>query len=389
VALDIAPQFDTVASLEECGTVMRELLQDGVYKQHLEGRKKLQTVLIGYSDSNQQSGIVASRFAAFRAQRLLTDALRQAQKQHVLFYSRGGSMARGGGRIDALLRAAPAESVNGILRFTEEGESISQNYGLLPNAMRTLERAFSTLAQATLAVRRKVAVREGAALSECVGIAAGHSAQVWRGLVHEQPQFFDFFRAVTPIDVIERMQIGAQQSSRSERRGIDSIRPASWVLAWAQSRHMMSAWYGAGSGLEFAKGERGIEMLRRCYRGWPFFHNLIDDIEAMLARADLGVASHYDRLAPAELRPFGVQIREEFERCRGLVLEIKESVALLDTDRTLQRGIALRNPDIDPMHFMQVDLLERWRASGRQNRELFEALQASVSGIARGLQTSG
>jgi phosphoenolpyruvate carboxylase len=389
VALDIAPQFDTVASLEACGTVMRELLQDGVYKQHLEGREKLQTVLIGYSDSNQQSGIVASRFAAFRAQRSLTDALKQAQKQHVLFYSRGGSMARGGGRIDALLRAAPAESVNGILRFTEQGESISQNYGLLPNAMRTLERAFNTLAQATLAVRRKVAVREGAALSECVGIAAGHSAQVWRGLVHEQPQFYDFFRAVTPIDVIERMQIGSQQSTRSERRGVDSIRPASWVLAWAQSRHMMSAWYGAGSGLEFARAERGIEMLRRCYRGWPFFRNLIDDIEAMLARADLGVASHYDRLAPTELRPFGVQMRAEYERCRGLVQEIKESGALLDTDRTLQRGIALRNPDIDPMHFMQVDLLERWRASGRQNRELFEALQASVTGIARGLQTSG
>src|SRR4029077_8000245 len=148
-------------------------------------RGRLQTVLIGFSDSNQQSGIVASRFAAFRAQRLLTDALRQAQKQHVLLYSRGGSVPRGGGRIDALLRGAPAESVNGVLRFTEQGESISQNYGLLPNAMRTLERAFNALAQATLAVKRKVAVRESAALAECVGIAADQSAQVWRGLVYE------------------------------------------------------------------------------------------------------------------------------------------------------------------------------------------------------------
>jgi len=389
VALDIAPQFDTVESLEECGTVMRELLEDGVYKQHLEGRGKLQTVLIGFSDTNQQSGIVASRFAAFRAQRSLTDALRQAQKQHVLFYSRGGSVPRGGGRIDTLLRAAPAESVNGILRFTEQGESISQNYGLLSNAMRTLERAFNTLSQATLAVNRRVAVREGAALAECVGLAAGHSAQVWRGLVYEQPQFFDYFRAVTPIDVIERMQIGTHQPARGERRGVDSIRPAQWVFAWSQSRHMVPAWYGAGSGLEFAKAERGIEMLRRCYRGWPFFRNMIDDIEAMLARADLGVAAHYDRLAPPELRPYGIQVKEEFERCRTLVLEIKESMTLLDTDRTLQRGIALRNPFIDPMHFMQVDLLERWRASGRANRELFEALQASVSGIARGLQTTG
>ena len=389
VALDVAPQFDTVESLEGCGTVMRELLQDGVYKRHLDGRGRLQTVLIGFSDSNQQSGLVASRFAAFRAQRSLTDALRQAQKQHVLFYSRGGSVPRGGGRIDALLRAAPAESVSGVLRFTEQGESISQNYGLLSNAMRTLERAFSTLAQATLAVKRKVAVREGAALADCVGIAAGHSAQVFRGLVYERAQFFDFFRAVTPIDVIERMQIGTQPPERGERQGVDSIRPALWVYAWAQSRYMLPGWYGAGSGLELAKSERGIEMLRRCYRGWPFFRNLIDDIEAMLARSDMGVAMHYDRLVSADLRPFGVQLREEYERSRALVLEIKESMALLDTDPTLQRGIALRNPYMDPMHFMQVDLLERWRATGRQNRELFDALQASVSGIARGLQTSG
>lgn len=389
VALDVAPLFDSVGTLERCGAVMRQLLEDGVYRRHLESRGRLQTVLIGYSDSNQESGIVASRFAAFRAERLLTEALRKAHKQHVLFYSRGGSIARGGGRIDALLRAAPAESVNGVLRFTEQGDSISQNYGLRPNAMRTLERALSTLALATLAVKRGVAVREGAALAECGALVAGHSAQVWRGLVYEQPQFYDFFRAVSPIDVIERMQIGSNQMPRAERRGVDAVRPAAWVFAWSQSRHMLPGWYGAGSGLEFARAERGIDQLRRCYRGWPFFRNLIDDIEAMLARADMAVAAHYDHLAPAELRHYGPQIRAEYERCRAAVLEIKECEQLLDTDRMLQRGIALRNPYVDPMHFMQVDLLERWRASGRQNRELLEALQASVSGIARGLQTTG
>lgn len=389
VALDVAPQFDTVASLEGCGEVLRELLEDGVYKRHLEARGRLQTVLIGYSDSSQESGIVASRFAAYRAERNLTEVLRRAGKQHVLFYSRGGSAPRGGGRIDALLRAAPAESINGVLRFTEQGESISQNYGLRPNAMRSLERAFSTLALATLAVQRGVAVRESAALAECAGLVAGHSAQAWRGLVYEQPQFVDYFRAVTPIDVIERMQIGAHPVQRREAAGIDAVRPAAWVFAWAQSRHMLPGWYGAGTGLEFARAERGIETLRRCYQGWPFFRNLIDDIEAMLGRTDLAVASHYDRLAGPELRRYAQALREEYQRSCALVLEVKQSPALLDTDRTLQRNIALRNPYVDPMHFMQVDLLERWRASGRANRELFDSLQASVSGIARGLQTLG
>ena len=389
VALDVAPEFDRVAALERCGAIMHELLEDGVYKRHLEARGRLQTVLIGYSGSGQESGLVASRFAAYRAQRHLTETLHRAHKEHVLFYSRGGSVPRGGGRIDALLRAAPAESVSGVLRFTEQGEGINQNYGLRPNAMRSLERALSTLALATLAVKRGVAVREGAALAECVGLVAGHSAQAWRSLIYENPQFNDFFRAVTPIDVIERMQIGSSPPLRADQRGVEAVRPAAWVFAWAQSRHVIPGWYGAGVGLEFAKSERGLELLQTCYQGWPFFRTLIDDIEAMLARADPAIASHYERLAAPDVRQHGALVRQEYERTCALVLEIKQCSALLDTDPTLQRSIALRNPYVDPMNFMQVDLLERWRASGRQNRELFEALQASVSGIARGLQTTG
>jgi phosphoenolpyruvate carboxylase len=185
------------------------------------------------------------------------------------------------------------------------------------------------------------------------------------------------------------MQIGAQPAPGGERIGLQAVQPAAWVYAWAQSRHMLPGWYGAGTGLNKAMQERGLPLLRRCYRGWPFFHSLIDDTEAMLARADIGIAAHYDRLAAPALRFFGPQLRAEFERCVQLVLQIKECAALLDTDQTLQRAIAMRNPYIDPINLMQVELLERWRASGRQNRELFEALQASVSGMARALQLLG
>jgi phosphoenolpyruvate carboxylase len=389
VALDVAPQFDGVDSLERCGSIMRALLEDSVYKRHLEARGRLQTVLVGYAESAQEAGMIAARLAAYRAQRHLSEALRTGHEEHVLFYSRGGSIPRGGGRIDRVLRAAPAETVSGVLRFTEQGESISQSYGLRPNAMRTLERALSTLALATLAVNRGVAVRESAALAECVGLVATQSARAWRGLVHQAPQFSDFFRAVTPIDVIERMQIGAAQFARPKEQGLETQRPVPWVFAWSQSRHMLPGWYGAGAGLQFVKAERGLLLLRRCYQGWPFFRTLIDDIETMLALADLSIAAHYERLAGMPLRHYGANLREEYERACAMVLEIKECGALLDTDPTLQRSIALRNPYVDPMNFMQVDLLERWRASGRQNRELFEALQASVSGIARGLQTTG
>ena len=388
-AIDVAPQFDSIETLESCAGVMRELLQDNAYRRHLDARGRVQTVVIGYSDTNRDSGLVAGRLAAYRAQRSLTETLRKAGEEHVLFYGRGGSVPRGGGRIDSLLRAAPPESVSGTLRFTEQGESISQNYGLRPNAMRSLERAFSTLARATLAVRRGVAVREGQAMAECAALVAERSRAAWRALVFEQPGFYDYFCAATPIDVIERMQIAAAIAVRPDRSGVEAVRPAAWVFAWSQTRHLLPGWYGAGSGLEAGREQRGIEALRRAYRGWPFFRNLIDDIEAMLGRTDLAIAAHYDLLAPAELRHFGARIAEEYRRLEALVLEIKQCQALLDTDRTLQRAIELRNPYIDPMNLMQVDLLRRWRASGREDRDLFDALLASVGGIARGLQTYG
>ncbi len=388
-AIDVAPQFDSVATLDGCGEVMRQLLGDQVYQRHLAARERLQTVLIGYSESNRESGIVASRLAAYQAQRSLTAALDRAHERHVIFYSRGGSIPRGGGRIDELLRAAPAESVSGVLRFTEQGESIAQNFGLRANAMRTLERAFNTLALATLAVRRGVAVQESVVFAAAAAQVAAASRAAWRQLV-DGAGFFEYFRAVTPIDVIERMRIGAaQRLAPAQAENVEAVPAAAWVYAWSQSRHMLPGWYGAGSGLEAVRAARGADVLRRAYAGWPFFRSLIGDIEAMLARADLEISACYDALAPPALARIAAAIRAEFTLTCARVAEIKGSAGLLDADRTLQRSIALRNPYVDPMNLMQVDLLRRWRASGRNDPALLEALLASVGGIGAGLQTTG
>ena len=387
--IDVAPQFDSVDTLEACGEVMRSLLGVPAYQQHLAARKRMQTVLIGYSESNRDSGICAARLAAYRAQHVLTVALNQAREGHVLFHSRGGSIPRGGTRIDELLRAAPAGSVSGVLRFTEQGESVAQNFGLRANAMRSLERAFNTLALATLAVRRGVAVQEGAAFAAGAAQIAGQSRVAWRALL-ERPGFHEFFRAVTPIDVIERMRIGAQRRREAPgASGVAAVPAPAWVYAWSQSRHMLPGWYGAGSGLEAARSQRGLPLLRGAYGGWPFFRSLIDDIEAMLARADMEIAGRYDQLAPPGGEGFAADIRAEYALTCRLVCEIKESAALLDGDRTLQRSIALRNPYVDPMNLMQIDLLRRWRAGGREDAALYEALLASVTGIGAGLQTGG
>jgi phosphoenolpyruvate carboxylase len=194
---------------------------------------------------------------------------------------------------------------------------------------------------------------------------------------------------VTPIDVIERMQIGARSVHRSEKAGIAGLLPVPWVFSWSQTRYMLPGWYGAGTGLAAVVEKFGLPRVRAARGGWFFLGNLIDDIETMLARADLEIAHYYDALAPQGLRHIADTIRAEYNIACAQVLAIKESQALLDSDPTLQRSIQLRNPYVDPMNLMQVDLLQRWRAGGREDRDLFEALLASVGGIAQGLQSTG
>jgi phosphoenolpyruvate carboxylase len=389
VAVDIAPLFESCESLERCGEVMRTLLGDPLYRRHLDARGRTQCALIGYSDSNKEGGIFASRLAAFRAQAELSAALAAANERHVIFHARGGSIARGGSRIDTLVRTAPAGTVNGVLRLTEQGEVINQGYGLKPIAMRTLERAFNSL---TLALSAPTGAATATPSKDHMKLAAriaSVSRQHYRRFVHADAEFYAWFQAVTPIDVITRMQIGSRPAFRPGKEGFDALRAVPWVFAWTQSRHLLPGWYGAGFGLRTAIDEIGIETAREAYKNWAFFSVLIDDIEASLARVDLEIAAAYDELAAASQKRFAAAVREEFSLVCEQVLAIKQTKALIDRDPTLQRAIELRNPYVDPINLLQVDLLRRWRETGRQDRDLFEGLLASIAGIAEGLQSTG
>ena len=388
VALDIAPQFESVTALERCGQTMQELLADPLYRRHLEAHGRQQCVMLGYSDSNKEAGTCASRVAIHQAQRSLAQVLAAAGERTVIFHARGGSPARGGGRIDAIVTAAPSGAVNGVLRIREQGETIKQGYGLRPIAMRTLERAFNALSLKTSASKRDTLSPDSPGFLACAVTLADASREAYRHLAYN-PEFFKYFQAVTPIDVIERMQIGSRSIHRDESRGIDGLLPVPWVFAWTQSRHMIPGWYGAGTGLRAAVEKHGLPRIREAYSSWFFLRNLIDDVETMLTRADLDIASQYQMLAPEPLRHYFEAIRTEYTTAREHILNIKDTRALLDTDPTLQRSIQLRNPYVDPMNLMQVDLLQRWRASERRDRDLFEALLASITGIAQGLQSTG
>jgi len=388
LAIDIAPMFDSMESLEAAGLTLEAALADPVYRRHLDSRDRRQMVFVGYSESGKQAGVCASRIAAYRAQESIETVLSKAGERSIVAHARGGSIARGGGRIDTMVTSMPPGTIKGGLRLTEQGEGITQNYGLGPIALRTLERAFGALALVSAGEvdsQMRAATERGLVIATRLGEVSGHHYQ---SFFSDTAEMNAWFRDVTPIDVIERMQIGARPIVREGFEGLAGLRTVPWVFAWTQNRMLLPGWLGAGAGLQAVMDEFGLDDIRTSYRHWPFMHRLLDDIEVMLARSDLDIARHYLALHPVS-NDFFKQVCEEYRLARAAILAIKDQTQLLDQDRTAQRGLQLRNPYVDPMNLMQVDLLRRWRESGREDQDLFEALLASVSGIALGLQSTG
>jgi phosphoenolpyruvate carboxylase len=215
------------------------------------------------------------------------------------------------------------------------------------------------------------------------------SGAAYRALVYDDPRFSEYFALATPIDVIQSMPIGSRPPVRRAGSGIEQLRAIPWVFAWTQSRHMLPGWYGLGTALEHIVRGHGEAVVLDMLRDWPFFRALVDDVEMVLATADIGIAARYARLAGPLEPVFFPTIRAEFDRTVSSVLRIKGTDALLDEDPALQRSIRLRNPYVDPMSLLQVELLARWRAAGRPDDDLFGALLATVRGIAQGLQNTG
>jgi phosphoenolpyruvate carboxylase len=386
VPLDVVPLIETVSALEGSGPLLRSLLAEPGYRRHLAARGRCQTVLLGYSESNQAIGIAASRHAIYQAQVELMAAAAEASVDLTLFYGRGGPSSRGGGPIEQLVENAPDGATRGRLRATEQGEGISNSYGLRRIALRSFEKAvFAVTMDRIEAPRAPARERELRAL---MGSIAAASRARYRALVHDQPGLMQFFRDATPIDVIERMQIGGRVAHR-DGEGVGTVRPVPWVYAWMQSRHVLPGWFGLGSGLEAAAREHGAGSLEKALGDWTFLANLVEDVELDLLRADLEIAAHYENLAGGDAAAISAEIRHEHALTAHWVTAIKGEANLLDSRPQLQRAVVLRAPYGDPIHLMQVDLLRRWRAGGRRDAGLFDALLASVSGIALALQATG
>jgi phosphoenolpyruvate carboxylase len=271
------------------------------------------------------------------------------------------------------------------LRVTEQGEVINQKYGNRALAERNLELATAASLKSSLSATPAPA----ALWKQVMTLMAESSRLTYRQLVYGHPQFVDYFRHATPIDVIERMGIGSRPASRRSGAGVENLRAIPWVFSWAQTRIGLPAAYGVGMALSKAKDEFGIDTLQAMNKDWLFFSSMLSDVEMALAKSDIDIGRHYRLLAPAPSRVIFDLIETELNLARSLILSVKGQEELLDHEPTLQRSIRLRNPYVDPMSLLQVDLLKRWRDGERQDDTLLEALLVTVNGIARGIQNTG
>jgi phosphoenolpyruvate carboxylase len=387
VAIDVAPLFETVADLDLAGATLERLLSDPLYRAHVAARGDRQIVMLGYSDSSKESGLAASRWALYRAESALSAAAEQAGVELTLFHGRGGTPSRGGSKPRAGILAQPPGVMKGRLRVTEQGEIIHAKYGLRGIALRTLELMTGAVLEASALDPDRREAKAG--WRDAMDTVAAESRSVFRGLVYDDPDFLPYFRQATPIDVIERLEIGSRPASRRSGGGIESLRAIPWVFSWMQNRHLLPGWYGVGRGLEAALAAHGEATLRDMAQEWPFFTNLLADVEMALAKSDMGIAGRYARLAGEVGARLFPGIRAEHERTAGLICRLLGTGEILEHEPVLQRSIRLRNPYVDPISVLQVDLLERWRAEDRSDADLEAALKVTVRGIARGMQNTG
>jgi phosphoenolpyruvate carboxylase len=397
--LDVIPLFETLDDLDAGPRIMEELFADPVYRRILSGRNDFQEVMLGYSDSVKDGGYVAANWGLFHAQKRLVEVAEKYKIRFSLFHGKGGTIDRGGGQSHRSIQAQPAAAPGGRLRITEQGEVVSLKYSNPAIAERNLEQLVTSVLDAHLLHSRRV---EAGKVPEWEGYAtelAESSRDFYRKLVYETPEFVDYFRQATPIDLIEQIRLGSRPSRRWGASDLRDLRAIPWVFAWTQSRHLLPAWFGLGRALEKFQRDHapnGLDFLRSMHEGWPFFFNLINNAEHSLAKTDLYIASLYAAL----VRPAGLGkrifrlIEEEYHRSVRGVLDISNSSSLLAGQHVLAESIRLRNPYVDPLNFLQTHFLERWRRRRGKPEQpgtaaLLHLLQITVGGIAFGMKSTG
>ena len=387
--VNLVPLFETIGDLRACSGIMAEVFKNRHLSRIIASRSKVQEVMLGYSDSNKDGGFVTSGWELYKAEIKLVEVFKEAGIGIRLFHGRGGSVGRGGGpSYDAIL-AQPPGAVAGQIRITEQGEIISSKYANQASCRRNLNILVAATLEATL-----VDVKKGPAPAEfCaeMDLLSDYAFAAYRGLVYETPGFTDFFWGSTVINEIATLNLGSRPASRKKTRAIEDLRAIPWVFSWAQCRVMLPGWYGFGSAVEARLQAGGdLALLQRMYREWPFFRTQLANMDMVLAKSSLAVASRYADLVEDEglrSRIFEAISKEHALTIRHLSAIMDQS-RLLETNPLLERSINNRFPYLDPMNHVQVELLKMLRADP-EAQEVRGGVHLSINGVAAGLRNSG
>jgi phosphoenolpyruvate carboxylase len=383
--------FETIGDLQRCGGIMDELLGLPAYRRLLASRGGTQEVMLGYSDSNKDGGYLTSTWELYKAELALIDIFRRHQVGLRLFHGRGGSVGRGGGPSFEAILAQPPGAVQGQIRVTEQGEVIAGKYSNAEVGRRNLE----TLAAATLEATLLEGNRPpppGDYLAVMEELSA-HAFRAYRDLVYETEGFDRYFRESTVLEEIASLNIGSRPASRSGRQRIEDLRAIPWVFSWAQCRLMLPGWFGFGAAVKAwtdARSGNGMATLQAMHDDWPFFRTVLSNMDMVLAKSDIAIASRYAELvADAKLRQaIFARLRGEWQASIDAVLAITRQQTLLQGNPLLARSIRNRFPYIDPLNHVQIELLRRHRA-GDADPGVVQGIHLSINGIAAGLRNSG
>jgi phosphoenolpyruvate carboxylase len=386
--LRVVPLFEAGATLASAPATMDALLSMPVYREALRAVGDEQEIMVGYSDSNKDVGYLASAWAAYTAQVQIAEVLTRHGVTWCFFHGRGGTVGRGGGPTNVAILALPPGTVRGRLKMTEQGEVLTAKYAVAEIAHRELELATS----ATLATGRARPHEDSDTFERLLAEMAQDSAGVYRAIVHDNPDFVSFFETVTPVHEISRLRLGSRPARRGRAAGIDDLRAIPWVFSWTQARIVLPAWLGLGTALRHARERHGLDLLRQMAAEWPFFTSVLSNAEMGCAKADLGIARRYvDLWHDAEARErLWRPLEQELERTIEELVLIGGGGRLLDRDPVLQASIDRRNPFVDPLSFIQVELLRRLREHPLLAPEqLGRVSLLTINGIASGLRNTG
>jgi phosphoenolpyruvate carboxylase len=401
--VDVVPLFETIEDLENAPAVLDTLLSNPLYRRNVSLRGDAQEVMVGYSDSNKDGGYLTANWKLYVAQARLAAVAQEHGVRLRLFHGRGGAVGRGGGPAGKAILAQPPGSVRGRLKITEQGEVIAARYFDQEIAYRNLEQIVHAVLLASAEAPSTPDAGEGAGWPAVMDELSDAAFHAYRALVYGDPDFVRFFHEATPIGEFGQLNIGSRPPKRTASDRIEDLRAIPWVFSWMQSRVTLPGWYGVGTALGgyAEQSPAHLERLREMYRRWPFFATTLDNAQMSLAKADMDIAARYARLVGDQAmaqRIYG-QIAAEFRRSVDIICRITEQEALLDGQPVLQKSIRLRNPYVDPLSYLQVELLRRLRALPpsegeddalrQQRRDLRAAVLLSINGIAAGVKNTG